>query len=82
VARLGVRAGRNDYQDILAIASGAIGYKGLEYFRSAQGRADFTGKSVDELAQHPESSAVVIFSAAVWLVLLIASSMLGRVLHL
>lgn len=57
---------------IAAFAFGTIGYKGLSYFRSEQGRLQFAG--ADAAAQNAllaETSSAVMNSAGLWLLLLL-----------
>jgi len=63
---------------LVCLAFGTAGYKGLGYFRSEKGRLDFAGgDSVEQHALMGETSAAVVWSAGVWVLLLGSAWFMG-----
>jgi len=63
---------------IVAFAVGAIGYKGLAYFRSEQARVDYAGGEVAARnALLSETSSAVMLSAGVWVLVIVIAEFFG-----
>ena len=56
-----------------AIVFAAVGYQGLGYLRSERGRIEFSGSAATQEKLLGERSSAVVYSACVWVVLLLVS---------